>query len=60
MFYKASRKPRAGALGSLTECPQDIRPCRDRELIHASFQIPDFQIPDYCIQDSCKITITFY
>ena len=34
----AFRKPRAGALGSLTECPPDIRSCGVRELI----QIPDY------------------
>ncbi len=32
MCYWAFRKPRAGALGSLTECPLDIRPCGVREL----------------------------
>ncbi len=30
--YRAFRKPRAGALGSLTECPLDIRSYGVREL----------------------------
>ncbi len=44
MCYWAFRKPRAGALGSLTECPLDIRPFGVCELIHVSSQIRRFQI----------------
>ena len=50
MCYGAFRKPRAGALGSLTECPLDIRPCGVCELIPAL--IPDSRIPDYYLPDS--------
>ncbi len=36
---RASRKPRAGALGSLTECPLDIRPLAGYVSSHSTFYL---------------------
>ncbi len=45
MSYGAFRKPRAGALGSLTECPLDIRPNGVRELTPAGY-VSSHRAPD--------------